>query len=247
MKHDWQSYRDGSMEPRAAAELTDLMRTDRSVAAEYAAFCEVASLTRASGREVSVPLKELERNWRSQFVPARSRARKKSAILLVACGAFAYGAWFLTLDPNRISSSTATAELATADPATAASWVNSHVTFTAPPMDLAKTATLVSARYGEGWAEYDYRAGGEAYSITLCYGCRPNFLDTKDVISTQDGPMVYRCKGSGWQQLGYAFYVEGPRESVRLQMISEAFKILKQWKRQSMIYAPKSVKKSDCQ
>lgn len=218
MSIDWQSYQEGTMPADQLDGLTAKLASDADLRSElqgYRAFVE-AIRHEGLGETIDESSAEflLERATKQA---KRRRPRFGLQALAIAAslliGFFAYKA--MTYDPMALAT-TATQEVVPFEqPDRAAGWVRSKTGYNAPPISLSPEARMVSARFGEGWACYDYESDTGKYYLYM--SDRSNHFEGKP----RQGDF-YEGKGLGWYGGSMTWYLRGGNEDERRLFASRA-------------------------
>jgi hypothetical protein len=201
---DWQAYLDGSIEPGERREAERLLREDPQAQRELDGLKSFVSAVRQAGLSEA-----------PQAGGRRGRAALKVGAGLLATAAVLILAFFLTLDPMRLNRAPTRETFAIESPTEAASWVVEKTGMPAPELPLGE-ARLIGARYGRGWACYDYQLEGNDYFLYMSRDATP--LQKAERVVERDGMRYYLGQGVGWEHGELAFYLRGGEEERRLDL-----------------------------
>jgi hypothetical protein len=218
MSIDWQAYQDGTLSADQSAALSERLSSDADLRAEYEGYKAFVEAVRDAGLNEEVDQSAAEvllKRAAKQAKPKRRRFGLQALAVAasLAIGFFAYQA--LTYDPMALAT-TPTQEIAEfSQPESAAEWVRSKTGYEVPPISLSPDAKLVSARFGDNWACYDYESEGGKYYLYMS--------DRADHFAGH--PLqgdFYEGKGLGWYGGQMTWYLRGGGETERRLFASRA-------------------------
>lgn len=217
-RFDWQAYVDGTLGPDERARHETRLAQDEIARREVEGLRSLKREVRKAALSEPVPkatlLAILKRAQRHPMtVPSR--------IAVAACLTMALlvGAYvFNQSDPVKLDRSPVTEEFATSNAIVAAQWVTEQTGLPAPIMKMRCGAKIRAAKYGDGWAGYQFEHDGRRFRLFMSRCNKP--FDGARVV-TKAGKEFYVGKGIGWKQNGIAYYLRGGDESTRWSMAME--------------------------
>lgn len=219
---DWGAYLAGAMDEEERSKLDALLATDELARRDLEGYKSFIGSVRDAGKAEDVPVERLQASLAEIASQGGKRGLRLVAFAVTACVAIAV-AWVgfraLTFDPMGLNKTPTTEQIAVESPVAAMQWVRAKSPLDAPVIDLAEDARIVGARYGDGWACYDYEAGGESYYL---YMSRATNAVKNGEPDDLDGRTVYRGKGIGWISGDVAYYIRGGEDQVREQLARRA-------------------------
>ncbi len=218
MNIDWQSYQDGTMPADQSEELAARLASDDDLREEYQGYRAFVEAVREAG--MSEKLDDSAADLllqRAARQAKRGRPRRGLQALAIAAsllvGFFAYRA--VSYDPMALAT-TPTREIVTiSQPEGAADWVRSKTGYDAPAISLSPDAVLVSARYGDNWACYDYESDSGKFYLYMS--------DRADHFAgfERQGDF-FEGKGLGWYGGDMTWYLRGGSDTERRLLASRA-------------------------
>ncbi|MDQ2987248.1 MAG: hypothetical protein M3R13_11130 [Armatimonadota bacterium] len=219
---DWGAYLAGAMGDEERNKLDALLATDEQAQQELEGFRSFIGSVRKAGQAEDVPVERLEASLGAIASETGKRSSRLFAFAMTAVIAVAV-AWLgfraLTFDPMGLNKTPTIEQIAVESPESAMRWVRKKIPLNAPSIDLAEDARIVGARYGDGWACYDYEAGGESYYLYMSRATDPVKKGEPDNL---DGTTVYRGKGIGWISDNVAYYIRGGEDQTRDRLAKRA-------------------------
>lgn len=219
---DWGAYLAGAMEEEERNKLDALLATDEQARRELEGFKSFIASVRDAGKAEDVPVERLQASLAGIASDTGGRRSHLVAFAVTACIAVAV-AWVgfraLTFDPMGLDRTPTIEQIAVENPESAMRWVRAKTPLDAPVIDLTGDARIVGARYGDGWACYDYEVGGESYYLYMSQATDPV---KNGEPSDLGGRTVYQGKGIGWISGDVAYYIRGGEGEAREQLARRA-------------------------
>jgi hypothetical protein len=213
---DWGAYLAGAMTPEESAEIDALLATDDTARSQLHGYKEFAASLKHAGQAEKIPTERLQQALAEIVRPQRRTPRIAFAVAACLIAAIAWaGFTALTFDPMALATTPTTEQITVQSPEAAMQWVHDKSPIDTPLIDLQNDAQIVGARYGEGWACYDYEVDGEAYFL---YMSPKQEAVTKGDPFTLEGRPAYKGKGIGWQSGSLAYYIKGGDDDTREQL-----------------------------
>jgi hypothetical protein len=214
MRIDWQAFEDGTLNPAEQEQAELQLKSDPQARQQLEGLREFRRAIKEAARSETAP--NLER-----LMPTPQGARRPvfkwayapaiAAVILLLL----FGWRAVVYDPLRLDLTPTAQVIAIDAPTEAASWVSSHAGFSAPPITLEPEAELVGARFGEGWACYDYSVDGQPVYLYMSPVERapPRTLD----VQMNDRRFAVG-KGIGWNGERLAYYIRGGDPEIRRRL-----------------------------
>jgi hypothetical protein len=220
-KIDWGAYISGDMPEQDRADVRERMKQDPRVRADYDGYLDYRNAIKQAAHAEPVPHERLE-----AMVGALSHSRPRRLALAPAFAVAAtvillsfFGFRVATHDPMKFATTPTRERIATANPQEAARWVHAKTNMPAPRIELSGLAEFRGARYGEGWACYDYEVDGKHYFLYM-RNSAPQ-LDEGEPLRVETCEF-FVGKGIGWRTDNLAFYLRGGDEETRHRLAQAA-------------------------
>jgi len=218
MNIDWQAYQDATLPAEEIEALAARLASDADLAAEYEGYKAFIEAVRDAGIDEEIDQSSAEFLLERAAKQVKRRRPRFGLQALAIAAALVVGVItykFVTYDPLALAT-TPTREIVTISrPEAAADWVRSKTGYAVPPISLSPDAKIVSARFGDNWACYDYESDGGKYYLYMS--------DRADHFAGH--PLqgdFYEGKGLGWYGGKMTWYLRGGSESERRLFASRA-------------------------
>ncbi|MEO7453385.1 MAG: hypothetical protein ABIV13_01325 [Fimbriimonadales bacterium] len=210
---DWGAYLAGELETDERSRINSLVENDQAARQELEGFKAFQATMREVGQNEAVPLHKLEKTL--SHIAKQKRRSPVLSYAIAACLLIAIcyaGLKAITYDAMELATTPTTEQIPTKNPQQAKDWVYANTLMQTPVIDLTEAAPIVGARYGEGWACYDYEVDGNAYYLYMSRATESIEKGTPDTIN---GRTVYRGRGIGWIEGNLAYYIKGGEDDTR--------------------------------
>ncbi len=213
MNFDWQAYLDRSLGAEEMARHEAALQNDPAAAEEVEALGRMRAAFREAILAEPVPVARLEKALRQTVRPAFVWPWRTAALTAVTCAVAAFA--FVSLRPvssvqrvipdsivGQMMPTPMIAQAKTSDADAAAEEIRREGGIPAPTIRLTGMgASMTSAECGNCWLAYDYKIGGETYTIIgrksagMWKGMQSFDASGKRLYETTDG-VGWHCKGS---------------------------------------------------
>ena len=225
---NWQAYDDGTMGSVERVEADRDLADNRTAQSELAGLRAFRRAIRESALSESVPIRRLQGAY-EQILAIRNREHVVRRRRLTGYGAMAATAALAAVlyfgpflrDPLRLDTTPELDSLVSSDPAAASNWIRSKASLAAPVVSLQGLATFEGASFGDGWACYLYRWGGDTLQLHMGV-CGDTFKEARKKVAY--GRTFYLGDGIGWESNGMAFYLTGGAQHIRWRAAKAAAK-----------------------
>lgn len=207
MRHDWQAYLDGSLDPASQRAHEEALQSSPEAAAELRAL---QALRKAVKEAVTVSVQ----------VPAQARRPFRlvpwavAAVALLAVGVALYPKPDPPLppapDPMKFNTTAVFAKSPrTADLATSLAWLRQQAGYDLPVLELGSGAKFTGAEFGSDWACIRFERDGSKFQLFVRKDAPQLKLGEPGKLDCEGE--FYMGRGIGWEADGLSYYLTADR------------------------------------